>query len=138
MLEPSKDLPDVASKKETDSLDSPFVEAEDTAHIRELSKDMFEKTAIYLQGELEGTLDDYKLLEEMNKVTLVKYTDMKEIAASVSKTLKELNVKYKTLQPYLEQIDQIEQSALKLEQAAYKLDKYSKRLELKFKELEKR
>jgi len=33
-----------------------------------------------------------------------------------------------SLQPYLEQIDQIEESVASLEQAAYKLDAYSKRL----------
>lgn len=43
-----------------------------------------------------------------------------------------------TLQPYLDQIEQIEDSVVKLEQAAYKLDAYSKRLEAKFKSLEKR
>lgn len=43
-----------------------------------------------------------------------------------------------SLQPYLDQIDQIEDSVIKLEQAAYKLDAYSKRLEAKFKALEKR
>ena len=32
------------------------------------------------------------------------------------------------LQPYLDQIDQIEESVSSLEQAAYKLDAYSKRL----------
>jgi len=34
----------------------------------------------------------------------------------------------KNLQPYLEQIDQIEENVSNLEQAAYKLDVYSKRL----------
>lgn len=43
-----------------------------------------------------------------------------------------------TLIPLLQQIDQIEDSVVKLEQAAYKLDAYSKRLEAKFKNLEKR
>lgn len=33
-----------------------------------------------------------------------------------------------SLQPYLEQIDQIELSVTALEQAAYNLDQYSKRL----------
>ena len=33
-----------------------------------------------------------------------------------------------SLQPYLDQIDQIEESVASLEQAAYKLDAYSKRL----------
>lgn len=43
-----------------------------------------------------------------------------------------------SLLPFLEQIDQIEDSVIKLEQAAYKLDAYTKRLEAKFKNLEKR
>ncbi|CAN8020324.1 unnamed protein product, partial [Ixodes persulcatus] len=34
----------------------------------------------------------------------------------------------KCLKPYLDQIDQVEDSVTKLEQAAYKLDAYSKRL----------
>jgi hypothetical protein len=34
----------------------------------------------------------------------------------------------KQLQPFLDQIDQIEESVSTLEQAAYKLDNYSKRL----------
>lgn len=117
---------------------SPEALTDSDDRIQQLSKVMFEKIADYLQGELAGTLEDYKLLEEMNRATTVKYSDMKQIAANVSKALKELNEKYKSLQPYLEQIEQIEESALKLEQAAYKLDAYSKRLEAKFKALEKR
>ena len=34
----------------------------------------------------------------------------------------------KSLQPFLDQIDQIEDNVTSLEQAAYKLDAYSKRL----------
>lgn len=49
-----------------------------------------------------------------------------------------LSLTDKNLQPYLEQIDQIEDSVTKLEQAAYKLDAYSKRLEARLKNLEKR
>jgi len=44
----------------------------------------------------------------------------------------------KSLEPYLSQIDQIEDSVSKLEQAAFKLDAYAKRLEAKYKSLEKR
>ncbi|RZC36088.1 BLOC1 2 domain containing protein [Asbolus verrucosus] len=99
---------------------------------------MFNKTSDYLYGELTSTLDDYRLLENMNRATITKYSDMKHIAANVSKSILELNEKYNSLQPYLQQIDQIEDSVVKLEQAAYKLDVYSKRLEAKFKSLEKR
>ncbi|XP_049767091.1 biogenesis of lysosome-related organelles complex 1 subunit 2 isoform X2 [Schistocerca serialis cubense] len=106
-------------------------------NLSRLATNMFQKTADYLYGELTATLDDYRLLEAMNRATITKYADMKQIAGSVSKTMAELNEKHKSLQPYLEQIDQIEDSVTKLEQAAYKLDAYSKRLEAKFKNLEK-
>ncbi|CAB3369625.1 biogenesis of lysosome-related organelles complex 1 subunit 2 isoform X1 [Cloeon dipterum] len=107
-------------------------------NLSRLANTMFQKTGDYLYGELTATQEDYKLLENMNHVTVKKYSDMRQIASNVSKSLIELNEKYKSLQPYLEQIDQIDDSVAKLEQAAYKLDAYSKRLEAKFKHLEKK
>lgn len=104
----------------------------------ELCRETFLKTSEYLKGELEGTVEDYKLLETMNKVTISKYSEMKNIAAGLGKALTDLNEKYKMLQPFLDQIDQIDDSVSSLEQAAYKLDAYSKRLEAKFKMLENR
>ncbi|KAF6212686.1 hypothetical protein GE061_013212 [Apolygus lucorum] len=90
------------------------------------------------QPDPRRSAEDYKLLEAMNNATVTKYTDMQQIATNIGKSLHELNSKYESLRPMLEQIDQIEDSVSKLEQAAYKLDNYSKRLEAKFKALEKR
>jgi len=103
-----------------------------------LARAMFDKTSTYLQGELTLVQEDYKLLENLNKATASKYSDMRQISTNVARSLHELNEKYKSLEPHLRQIDQIEDSVNKLEQAAYKLDSYSKRLEAKFKSLEKR
>ncbi|KAK4880635.1 hypothetical protein RN001_008781 [Aquatica leii] len=107
-------------------------------NLSQLATTMFTKTADYLYGELTATQEEYRLLENMNRATITKYSDMKHIATNVAKSMTELNEKYTGLQPYLDQIDQIEDSIAKLEQAAYKLDAYSKRLEAKFKNLEKR
>lgn len=126
-------------------------------NLSRLANTLFSKTSDYLYGELTSTLDDYKLLENMNRATISKYSDMKNIAANVGKSMVELNQKclsfhlldelffifvYLVLDdaliPLLQQIDQIEDSVVKLEQAAYKLDAYSKRLEAKFKNLEKK
>ncbi|KAM7011876.1 biogenesis of lysosome-related organelles complex 1 subunit 2 [Tautogolabrus adspersus] len=106
--------------------------------INELCTDMFEKMAIFLQGELTGTCEDYRLLESMNKLTSLKYMEMKDISINISRNLQDLNNKYASLQPYLDQINQIEEQVSSLEQAAYKLDAYSKKLEARFKKLEKR
>ncbi|XP_032428683.1 biogenesis of lysosome-related organelles complex 1 subunit 2 [Xiphophorus hellerii] len=106
--------------------------------INELCSDMFEKMAIFLQGELTATCEDYLLLENMNKLTSLKYMEMKDISINISRNLQDLNNKYASLQPYLDQINKIEEQVSSLEQAAYKLDAYSKKLEARFKKLEKR
>ncbi|KAM9070679.1 biogenesis of lysosome-related organelles complex 1 subunit 2 isoform 1-T1 [Sarcophilus harrisii] len=98
------------------------------ADITELCQDMFSKMATYLTGELTATSEDYKLLENMNKLTSLKYLEMKDIAVNISRNLKDLNQKYAALQPYLDQITLIEEQVSALEQAAYKLDAYSKKL----------
>ncbi|XP_050537711.1 biogenesis of lysosome-related organelles complex-1 subunit 2 [Daktulosphaira vitifoliae] len=103
-----------------------------------LSTKMFQKISEYLTGELNITEEDYKLLEIMNKATTQKYASYKHLTIDISNQILELNKKYKTLEPYLIQIDQIEDSVSKLEQAAFKLDSYAKRLEAKYKSLEKR
>lgn len=40
-----------------------------------------------------GTIEDYKLLEKMNKVTICKYSEMKHIALSIGSALHDLNEK---------------------------------------------
>ncbi|CAL4213518.1 unnamed protein product, partial [Meganyctiphanes norvegica] len=107
-------------------------------NLSHLATTMFSHTSNYLKGELSAVLEDYTLLEQMNRATITKYADMHQIAGSVSRSAKDLNEKYIALQPYLDQIDQIEDSVTKLEAAAYKLDAYSKRLEAKFKSIEKK
>ena len=110
-----------------------------------------------------GTCEDYRLLENMNKLTSLKYMEMKDISINISRNLQDLNNKCESkryiistlslyfcvlrlyfyyhsmwpvcvlaldasLQPYLDQINQIEEQVSSLEQAAYKLDAYSKKL----------
>jgi hypothetical protein len=64
-------------------------------NLSRLATTMFNKTSDYLYGELTSTLDDYRLLENMNRATITKYSDMKHIAANVSKSMGELNEKCK-------------------------------------------
>ncbi|XP_010084501.1 PREDICTED: biogenesis of lysosome-related organelles complex 1 subunit 2, partial [Pterocles gutturalis] len=39
------------------------------------------------------TSEDYRLLENMNKLTSLKYLEMKDIAINISRNLKDLNKK---------------------------------------------
>lgn len=93
--------------------------------MNELCADMFEKMAVFLQGELTGlvtdthcntrtslshrlffmhafplfpkcflaTCEDYCLLENMNKLTSLKYMEMKDISINISRNLQDLNNK---------------------------------------------
>jgi biogenesis of lysosome-related organelles complex 1 subunit 2 len=135
---PSSDSRAAALEASTSTLSAEGTQQPISDPIMKLGRDMFAKTANYLNGEFESTADEYRLLERMNKATLAKYLEMKEISSNLSKTMVDLKEKYESLQPYLEMIDQLDESVSSLEQAAYKLDSYSKRLEAKFKQLEKK
>merc|ERR1711971_1227204 len=50
-----------------------------------LASTMFSKTADWIAGELESTSAEYQLLEQMNRVTCTKYTDMHQVTQNVSK-----------------------------------------------------
>ncbi|KAK3542168.1 hypothetical protein QTP86_016423 [Hemibagrus guttatus] len=131
-----------APKRSTNNNDGGVETAEEATEpaepdINELCKDMFEKMAVFLQGELTATCEDYKLLENMNKLTSLKYMEMKDISINISRNLQDLNQKYASLQPYLDQINQIEEQVTALEQAAYKLDTYSKKLGCELEEKER-
>ena len=151
---------------------------------RVLCKDMFERVSEYLSGELASTEGEYQLLRRLNQITLAKYADMTALAGRLNQVAGGLNDKCEccvplcplvsllgrcppppppppppvaSLQPYCEQIDQVEGSVSALEQTAYRLDAYCKRLgeagppnmpctltlfvllaEAKFKEIEKK
>ncbi|XP_072455491.1 biogenesis of lysosome-related organelles complex 1 subunit 2-like [Notamacropus eugenii] len=99
---------------------------------------MLSKMTTYLMGELTATSQDYKLLKNMNKLTSLKYVDIKDIVVNRSRNLKDLNQKYAALQLYPNHITLIEKQVAALEKAAYKLDAYSKILKAKYKKLERR
>ncbi|KAK2726168.1 hypothetical protein QYM36_000577 [Artemia franciscana] len=103
-----------------------------------MAVEAFDKIENYLQEELAFSIEDYKVVETMNKVTTAKYADLVNLATGVKKTIEDLNGKYRDLEPYLNQLNSIEESVDKLEKAAKHLETYSKQLENKFKSLEKR
>jgi biogenesis of lysosome-related organelles complex 1 subunit 2 len=108
-----------------------------TEEQREACRLMFEKVSSYLGGELTASSEDYRLLLQLNQMTIAKYSDMLAMATRLNDSTKQLNEKYGSLQPYLDQVDMIDTSISALEQTAYQLDAYTKQLEQKFKSLEK-
>lgn len=106
--------------------------------MQRLTDGLFAKTSEYVKAELEVTLDDYKLLEQMNRVTATKYADMRGLSDQVKKSLIDLETNYARMIPFLEKIDGLERKVVQLEELAYAVDNYSKRLEGRFKSLDKR
>ncbi|KAJ0041768.1 hypothetical protein NL108_007048, partial [Boleophthalmus pectinirostris] len=97
--EPPEDGAETAAPKKGNCSSDGGVETAEEAvepaepDINELCSDMFEKMAIFLQGELTATCEDYRLLENMNKLTSLKYMEMKDISINISRNLQDLNNK---------------------------------------------
>ncbi|XP_055377004.1 biogenesis of lysosome-related organelles complex 1 subunit 2 isoform X2 [Condylostylus longicornis] len=102
-------------------------------NLSKLATKMFKKTEEYISNELNAPIDDYKLLEDMNRVSLEKYTEMTHTANSLAISTLDLKNKFDELRSQLNYIDEIEDTVDKLEAAAYKLDAYSVALENKIK-----
>lgn len=107
-------------------------------NLSKLAKNLFQKTEVYIANELNAPVEDYKLLEAMNKATAAKYSDMKQIADSLQVSTTDLYEKFRDLLPLMQQIDEIDETVDKLEAAAYKLDAYSIALENKIKSVLKK
>ncbi|XP_026325297.1 biogenesis of lysosome-related organelles complex 1 subunit 2 [Hyposmocoma kahamanoa] len=107
--------------------------------ISRLATQLFRKTNDYLQGEITAGQDHYNLLEQINRLTITKYTDIRNLAANLNKMLNEYNGKYhEQIKPLLLQIDAIIEQVSWLETQAYRLDAATKQLKQRFKELEER
>lgn len=127
-------------------------------NLSRLATKAFQKTGEYISHELASTVDDYKLIENMNRAMMTKVADMRQMSQSIAAKNAELNQKYEELvsptdalefhhgmqkspvilflqKPLLQRIDDIEATVDKLEAAAYQLDSYTIRLENKFKSL---
>lgn len=62
-----------------------------------LATKMFQKTHSYVSHELNTSLEDYKLLENMQKLTISKYSDMNQIAENLVTSSTELKQKFDEL-----------------------------------------
>eukprot|EP00116_Pleurobrachia_bachei_P000995 sb/3461257/ len=121
------DIPEV-SKLEEEVTDA---QNDDESRLNRVSHELFNKMADYMQTELSGTKDTYAMLEELNGIALEQYSKLTHSTSQIKDSLNDLDVKYKLLLPYLEQLNQLDVSVASLEQATLRLDAYTKVLESK-------
>lgn len=66
-------------------------------NLSKLANKMFRKTEEYITNELQAPLEDYQLLENMNRATIAKYSDMRQISENLSISTAELSQKFQAL-----------------------------------------
>ncbi|KAI1726526.1 biogenesis of lysosome-related organelles complex-1 subunit 2 domain-containing protein [Ditylenchus destructor] len=110
---------------------SPVSTVSDEVH--KLAENAADKVYSFVQGQIQSTIDDYKVLENMNNVTAQRYSDMKQVAETISSRLSLLHQKYEDIQPYLQQIDEIDTASRRMEEAVTALETYLNTIETKLK-----
>ncbi|CAG2175914.1 unnamed protein product, partial [Oppiella nova] len=56
----------------------------DENQLKAKAKVMFDKTSDYLSAELNLTLEDYQLLEDMNNATTERYKEMTDVTVNLA------------------------------------------------------
>jgi biogenesis of lysosome-related organelles complex 1 subunit 2 len=120
---------------EASTINKPSADGPTSADLRSLSASAVDAVAAYLRTDLESTLDDYALLENMNRAASAKYVAMKDSAKQVESSFRVLNEREQQLAVHFLELQRIEHTLQSIEDVAYRLDAYSKRLETKFKQL---
>ena len=89
----------------------------------------------YSKLQIEATLDEYKLLEELNRVAAARYSQVADTVDSLSGFAEAAAEQRKSLEPLLSEIDSIEAVVTSLEGAAELLNTHVSRIEAKAREL---
>eukprot|EP00823_Brevimastigomonas_motovehiculus_P003825 TRINITY_DN2397_c0_g1_i1.p1 TRINITY_DN2397_c0_g1~~TRINITY_DN2397_c0_g1_i1.p1 ORF type:complete len:234 (+),score=75.61 TRINITY_DN2397_c0_g1_i1:79-702(+) len=98
-------------------------------------RDMFAKLTQYMKGEIDVSMEDYRLLEQLNLIAGNKYKDMADKAEEFVVVVDSIAAKYNALKPFLSQIDDLDTKTGHLEQVVKQLDTYTEQLDGQFRKL---
>ncbi|KAL0431805.1 UNVERIFIED_CONTAM: Biogenesis of lysosome-related organelles complex 1 subunit [Sesamum radiatum] len=93
--------------------------------------DLFTSVSTMIKGELQGTNNILKLLENMNLRVAEEYKGFGDVASGLRVFVEQLKSKSSTFDDYVQQLDAIEQQVTEFEAVVSMLDKYVSLLESK-------
>lgn len=67
------------------------------SNLSKLATKAFDKTSMYVTHEMHSSIEDYKLLENMNRATISKYSDMQQISENLATSSIQLKEKFDIL-----------------------------------------
>lgn len=67
------------------------------SELSRLATKAFDKTYTYVTHDLNSSIDDYKLLEQINRACIAKYSDMQQISENLATSSVELKEKFENL-----------------------------------------
>lgn len=76
--------------------------------LSELSEEMFTKLGLLINAQLNASAEDYQLLQKLNQLATEEHAQMADTAAELLTLAQSAQKKYKDLEPYLQQIDELE------------------------------
>ncbi|KAI8987559.1 biogenesis of lysosome-related organelles complex-1 subunit 2-domain-containing protein [Mycotypha africana] len=100
-------------------------------HIKKLTQEAYKRFIDYTNAELKLTVDDCQLLEEMNKATKEKYTQINQMTQHLTKEMSKLQKSYNEFNHFIQQVEDIHEKSVQMERTAKALDEYSQYLEAK-------
>lgn len=67
------------------------------SQLSRLATKAFDKSYAYVTHDLNASIDDYKLLEQMNRACIAKYSDMQQISENLATSSVQLKEKFDNL-----------------------------------------
>lgn len=77
------------------------------SELNRLATKAFEKTYTYVTHDMNASLDDYKLLQQMNRACISKYSDMQQISENLATSSIQLKEKFDKLVRYQNQVQTV-------------------------------
>ncbi|KAL8251162.1 hypothetical protein R6Q59_034855 [Mikania micrantha] len=99
--------------------------------LTEALTDLFANVSAMIKGDLQGTNNILKLLENMNLKVAEEYKGFGDVASGLRVFVEQLKAKSENFDVYVQQIDAIEQQVTDLEVVISMLDRYVSLLESK-------